>query len=146
VRRTELVTAAVLVAAGLGTLLVLVPRYVDSGAAANVSPRFMPYVAAALLTAAALRLLGAALLRGGNGARAASSAPISLRFMAAAAAVLGGSYLAMSVLGYLFGGAVLVAGMLLVARAKPATIVVAAVLAPTVLWLVFARLLATPLP
>jgi len=52
----------------------------------------------------------------------------------------------MRLLGYLAGATALVAGMLFVARAKPATIVVTAVAAPVALWLTFARLLATPLP
>jgi hypothetical protein len=48
--------------------------------------------------------------------------------------------------GYLAGGAVLVAGTLALARAKLATIVVTAVAAPAVLWALFAYVLATPLP
>jgi hypothetical protein len=135
VRRVELVTAALLVVAGLGALGVLIPLYVV-GAAVGVglSPRFMPYVAAVV----------AALLRR-NGDRA----PVTfetLWFACAAAAVLGGSYLLMSRIGYLPGAAALVAGVLVVARAKVVTIVVTAVAAPVVLWLTFAWLLATPLP
>jgi hypothetical protein len=146
VRRTELATAVALVVAGLATLAVLVPRYVvDAGVASALSPRFMPYVAALLATGAALQLLLEALVRRGDAAGAGFGRG-SLRFLGASAAVLGTAYLLMSLAGYLVGGAALVAGMLLLGRAKPATIVVAAVLAPVALWLVFAELLATPLP
>jgi hypothetical protein len=146
VRRVELVTAALLVIVGLCALGVLIPLYVV-GAPVGValSPRFMPYVAAVLATAAALHLLVAALLRR-DGGRPAQLALESLRFACAAAAVLGGSYFLMSRIGYLPGAAALVAGLLAVARAKVVTIVVTAVAAPVVLWLTFAWLLATPLP
>lgn len=145
-RRVELVTAALLVVAGLGALGVLIPHYVvGAPASVGLSPRFMPYVAAALATAAALYMLVAALLRR-NGDGAAPFALETLRFSCAAAAVLGGSYLLMSRLGYLPGAAALVAGLLAVARTKLVTIVVTAVAAPVALWLAFAWLLATPLP
>lgn len=146
-RRVEIVTAALLVVAGLGALGVLIPRYVvGAPASVGLSPKFMPYVAAALATAAALHLLVAALLRRNGGGRPAPLTLESLRFACAAAVVLGGSYLLMSRLGYLSGAAALVAGVLVVARAKLVTIVVTAVAAPVALWLAFAWLLATPLP
>jgi hypothetical protein len=147
VRRAELFTAAMLVVAGLGALGVLIPRYVvDAPESVGLSPRFMPYAAAALATASALHLLVAALLRGDDSGGPAPFTLENLRFACATAAVLGGSYVLMSLLGYLAGAAALVAGMLLVARAPLLTIVVTAVAAPVALWLVFARLLATPLP
>jgi hypothetical protein len=146
VRRVELITAAVLVVAGLGALGVLIPLYVvGAPVGVGLSPRFMPYVAATLATAAALQMLVAALLRRDRDG-ATPCTPETLWFACAAAAVLGGSYLLMSRFGYLSGAAALVAGLLAVARAKIVTIVVTAVAAPVVLWLTFAWLLATPLP
>jgi hypothetical protein len=146
VRRTEVVTAAILVVLGICAIGVLIPRYVDDAAAGvGLSPRFMPYVAAFMATAAALGLLVGALLRRDDGLRSALDGA-SLRFFGASIAALGGAYVLMSLLGYLVGGAAFVAGTLLVARAKPMTIAVAATVTPTLLWLTFARLLATPLP
>lgn len=145
-RRTELATAAVLALLGLAAIGWLIPRYVaDTGASSALPPSFMPYVAAGLVTAAALASLAAALRRRGGDA----PAPLTwgtLRFLGASVAVLAGGFLAMEVAGYIAGGAVLVAGMLLVARVRPATIAATAVLTPAVLWLLFVRLLDTPLP
>jgi hypothetical protein len=67
-------------------------------------------------------------------------------FLCAAAVVLGGSYAVMSWLGYWAGGAALVAGTLALARTGLVTLAVTSVVAPLALWLLFARLLATPLP
>jgi hypothetical protein len=146
VRRTDVVTAAILVVLGMCAIGVLIPRYVDDASAgAALSPRFMPYVAALLATAAALGLLVGALLRRNDGLRSSLDGA-SLRFFGSSIAALGGAYVLMSLLGYFVGGAAFVAGTLFVARAKPMTIVVAATATPTVLWLTFARLLATPLP
>jgi hypothetical protein len=146
VRRTELITAAILVVLGLCAIGVLIPRYVDDASAGvALSPRFMPYVAAMLATGAALAAFVGALLQRDDTLPAPLTGA-SLRFFGACLVVLGGAYVLMSTLGYLVGGAAFVGGMLLVARAKPATIVVAAIVAPSVLWLTFARLLATPLP
>jgi hypothetical protein len=52
----------------------------------------------------------------------------------------------MSLFGYLAGAPAIVAGTLLLARVRLVTAVVAAVLTPGALWLLFAKLLATPLP
>jgi hypothetical protein len=145
VRRTQLVTAATLVVIGLGTMGLLIPLYVaDTGGSSNLSPAFMPYVAAALaIGGAASLLVGALRSRGGDGAAFTKG---NWRFLGASVAVLVGSCGLMSLLGYLAGAPALVAGMLLLARVHPATVVAAAVVAPVALWLLFARLLATPLP
>jgi hypothetical protein len=145
-RRTELATAAVLALLGLAAIGWLIPRYVaDTGSSSALPPSFMPYVAAGLVTAAALASLAAALRRRGSD----GPAPLTwatLRFLGASIAVLAGGFLVMAVAGYIAGGAVLVAGTLLVARVRPATIAATAVLTPVALWLLFVRLLDTPLP
>lgn len=144
-RRTELVTAATLVGMGLATIGVLIPRYVaDTPGSSVLSPAFMPYVAAALATCAAASLLVDALRgRGGDGAAFTMS---HWRFLGASVAVLVGSCALMSLFGYLAGAPAIVAGMLLLARARPVTVVAAALVTPVALWLLFATLLATPLP
>lgn len=143
-RRLDLVVAVTLLVGGLLTIAVLIPRYVAGAPlSGGLSPAFMPYVAAGLATLAALGMLVEALR-----ARDAPFATpfLNLRFLAAAAAVLGASYALMAWLGYVIGGAVLVAGLLAVARVKLVPLTVAAVAAPLALWLFFVALLATPLP
>jgi hypothetical protein len=144
-RRTDLLTAALLVLAGVGAIGWLIPRYVaDTGASSALPPAFMPYVAAGLLTAAALGWLLSTLWQHDQ-----SDTPLtlgSLRFLLASLAVLCGACVLMNVAGYIAGGTALVAGMLLVARARPVTILVTAVAAPAALWALFVQLLGTPLP
>jgi hypothetical protein len=60
--------------------------------------------------------------------------------------VLGASFALMTWLGYVIGGAALVAGVLALARVKWLPLAIAAVTAPVALWLLFVALLATPLP
>ena len=130
---------------GLIAIFIVIPRaVVDAPASGGLSPAFMPYIAASLATLAALGWL-ASLLRGAS-ADSTTAAEFDWRFVAAGATVLGVSFLIMCAFGYLAGGAVLVAGTLALARAKPATIILTAIVAPVVLWLLFGHLLATPLP
>jgi hypothetical protein len=68
------------------------------------------------------------------------------RFLGLAAAVLVASYVLMTYFGYVIGGAVLMAGLLKLARVEPLPLAIAAVAAPVALWLVFVGLLAMPLP
>jgi hypothetical protein len=70
----------------------------------------------------------------------------NLRFLCAAATVLGASYALMALFGYVIAGAVLIAGLLKLARVKPVPLAIAAVAAPVALWLLFVELLAMPLP
>jgi hypothetical protein len=162
VRRTELVAAASLVVLGLAAIFAVIPyAVVEAPASSKLTPKFMPYVAAALVTLAALGWLVAE-LRAARAAAGVAAEPraaeppaavavavaerSAARFVAAAAAVLGGSFALMSTAGYLVGAAALVAGTLAIARARLATIVVTAVAAPLVLWALFVYVLATPLP
>jgi hypothetical protein len=149
VRRTELIAAASLVALGVVAIFVVIPSgVVAAPASSGLAPAFMPYVAASLATLAALGWLVSE-LRGASAdspAAAPASTKSDWRFAVAATAVLGVSLLLMSAVGYLAGGAVLVAGTLALARVKLAAIVVTAIVAPAVLWVLFAYFLATPLP
>jgi hypothetical protein len=143
VRRAELIVAVALLVSGLLTIAVVIPRYVAGAPlSGGLSPAFMPYVAAGLATLAALGMLLESLR-----AREASLATrLNLRFLFASAAVLGASFALMTWVGYVIGGAVLVAGILALARVKPLPLAIAAVAAPVALWLLFVALLATPLP
>lgn len=145
--RNEVIVAATLVAAGLLSIGVLIPRFVAGApVGGGLSPAFMPYVAAALATVAALAMLVRA-LRAGDALEAPTRSTLAeLRYFVAVAAVLGASYALMSFAGYVIGGIVLVAGLLKLARVAPLPLAIAAVAAPAALWLLFVGLLAMPLP
>lgn len=149
-RRSELIVALVLAVAGALMLAVLIPNYVAGDPSSDgLSPAFMPYVAAVLATLSALAMLVGGLRRG-TAASASETQPAltrdNLRFLAAAAVVLGVSYALMSLFGYLAGGIALTAGILKLARVRVVPLVVTSLAAPVVLWLFFVALLATPLP
>ncbi len=146
-RRDQLTVAVALVAAGLLTIAVLIPRYVAGAPlGGGLSPAFMPYVAAGLATLAGLGLLLEAARARPAPVETARLTRANLRFLSASAAVLAASYVLMSAFGYVLGGSVLVAGLLALARVRLLTIAVAAVVAPVALWLFFVALLAMPLP
>ena len=143
-RRSEVIVAAALVAGGAFSIGVLIPRFVAGApVGGGLSPAFMPYVAAALATVAALAMLLRALRAAGA---AAGSTRADFRFLGTVATVLGASYALMSFAGYVIGGAVLVAGLLKLARVRPLPLAIVAVAAPAALWLLFVGVLAMPLP
>jgi hypothetical protein len=143
VRRAELIVAVALLVGGLLTIAVVIPRYVAGAPlAGGLSPAFMPYVAAGLATLAALGMLVESL----RAHEASSVARWNPRFLLASVGVLGASFALMTWLGYVTGGAALVAGVLALARVKLVPLAIAAVVAPAALWLLFVVLLATPLP
>ena len=146
-RRDELIVAVVLIAGGLLTIAVVIPRYVAGDPlGGGLSPAFMPYVAAGLATVAAVGLLLGEARARGAGTHNARLTWANLRFLCAAAAVLGASYVLMSFFGYVIGGVVLIAGLLRLARVGALPLAIAAVAAPVALWLFFVGLLAMPLP
>jgi hypothetical protein len=147
VRRDEIFVAATLVAGGLLTMAVVIPRYVAGGAlGGGLSPAFMPYVAAALATLAALGMLLQALRRCDAGSAAARLTRANFRFVAASALVLGASYALMTWFGYVIGAIALVGGLLALAGVKPVPLAITAIATPVALWLLFVELLAMPLP
>jgi hypothetical protein len=147
VRRGEVIVAVALVAAGVVSIGVLIPRFVaETPVGGGLSPAFMPYVAAALATLAALAMLVGTMRAPGAQTEPARAGRAELRFLGGAAAVLGASYALMSFAGYVIGGMVLVAGLLKLARVAPLPLAIVAVAAPAALWLLFVGLLAMPLP
>ena len=146
-RRDELIVAATLVAGGVLTIAVVIPRYVAGGAVGGgLSPAFMPYVAAALVTLSALGMLLQGLRRRDAAPEHARLTLANLRFACACALVLGSAYALMTWFGYVAGGIALVAGFLKLARVKAVPLAITAVAAPVALWLLFVGLLAMPLP
>lgn len=146
-RRTDLVTAAVLIGLGLVAIVYLIPRYVaPSPWRGDLSPAFMPYVAALLATAAMVALLVQRLVRPHGDEEPAPLTRQSFAFVGAAAFVLAGAYLLLERVGYLAGAAFIVAGFMTMARAGVRATLLATLAFPAGLWLVFDRLLGFPLP
>ena len=138
--------AALFAALGLVTIFVLVPRYVtNAGPAENLTPAFMPYVAATLGTAA-VALLFFTRLRRADGGDAAPLPGRSWVFIGAVAAIFAAAFVLMDAVGYVAGAAVIVGGFLLMVRANLAVVIGASVLFPVALWLLFDKLLDFPLP
>lgn len=146
-RRTDLITAALLAVAGLVAILVVIPRYVtDSGGSGDLSPAFMPYVAAVLATGAMVALLLARVASPAGGDEAESLPQASWRFLGLAAAAFAVSLGLMELVGYLAGASALVAALLKLARSSLRVSAVAAVALPLATWLLLTKILAMPLP
>lgn len=147
-----MISAAVLAVFGLVSLFWLIPGYVATSAATDdLSPAFMPYVAAALATGAAALLLVSTILRGRAAPAAAEveASPLlsgSWLFIGTTVAILTVTFVLIDVFGYLPGAAVMVAGFMLLVRARWPIVIGTAIVFPLALWLLFDRLLEFPLP
>jgi hypothetical protein len=122
-------------------------RQSASGARGGVlSPSFMPYVAAGIGAGALALLLAARILRKEDDTEIVALPVEGWLFIGSAVVVLAGAFLLMELYGYLLGAGVIVAGFLVLARARLWAIVGTAILFPVALWLLFDRLLGFPLP
>lgn len=145
-RRTDVISAGGLIALGLVTIFYLIPNYVaPSPWSGDLSPAFMPYVAAALGTVAMAWLLVERLVRAGDDAEPAPLARSSWVFIGSVAVVLAVTFVLFDRVGYLWGAAFIVAGFMVLAKASVRATVAAAVTFPVVLWVLFDRLLEFPL-
>ena len=145
-RLADAAAAGLLAALGALTLLVFIPGTIDDPGMDDLSPAFAPQVAAALLTGLAVLLaLGSAFRKPAD-----DEQPLDRRhagFVALVAAWLAAAFLCTWLAGYLIGGAVSVAGaMLLMGIRRPALIGAVACGAPLVLWAAFWQILTIPLP
>ena len=145
-RLADAAAAGLLAALGALTLLVFIPGTIDDPGMDDLSPAFAPQVAAALLTGLAVLLaLGSAFRKPAD-----DEQPFDRRhagFVALAAAWLATTFLCTWLAGYLIGGAVSVAGaMLLMGIRRPVLIGAVACGAPLVLWAAFWQILTIPLP
>jgi hypothetical protein len=146
-RRADLISAGVLVALGLIALLYVIPNFVTVGGGSDdLSPAFMPYVAAALATVSMLALLGSRWLRTSTSHEAAPFTRASAAFIAIAIVVLLATFVLLEEVGYRAGAACIVAGFMAMARAGWRATVAAAIVFPLALWGLFDRLLDFPLP
>jgi hypothetical protein len=147
VRRADLITAALFVVLGVVTLFAGIPRDVAGDAAeGDLSPAFMPYVAACLATGAMLLLFVTRLLDRRTDSGDAPLPPRAWVFLGLCTAVLVASFALMEAFGYLPGAALLVAGFLLIVRADIRVALGAAAALSFALWLLFDRALDFPLP
>lgn len=146
-RRTDIICAGLIFALGLVTIFYVIPNYVTgAGGTGELSPAFMPYVAAVLGTLAAVLLLVVRLVRGGDDHE---SAPLTARsglFIGIATSVLIVTFVLLDFVGYFWGAAFIVAGFMILVRARVRAVVGTALAFPVALWLLFDRLLGFPLP
>lgn len=146
-RRADIITAVFFCVLGLITICVIIPAYVTGGAQdGELSPAFMPYVAAVLGTGAAALLLVARLARKPTDDEPAPLQKGSWLFIAAATVVVAVTFLLMEMFGFLVGATVIVAGFMALARANLKIVVGSAISFPVALWLLFDKLLGFPLP
>jgi hypothetical protein len=145
-RRADIISAGVLLVLGIVTIFGVIPAYVTGSASTtDLSPAFMPYVAAVLGTASIALLLFTRLARKGTD----EPAPLTKEswfFIGAATVVLAVTFVLMEMFGYLPAAAATVAGFMAMARARLKVIVGTAIAFPVALWLLFDRLLGFPLP
>jgi len=125
--------------------VVRISQPMSDASGANLSPAFMPYLAAVSGLGALALMFAAGLTRSGR------SVPVQLRreswvFILAATSVLGMAFMLMNQFGYLFGAAAIVAGFMTLARAGLKTMIATTIVFPLVLWLLFEKLLGFPLP
>ena len=146
-RRADLISAGLLVVLGCVALLYVIPNFVTAGAEGDdVSPAFMPYVAASLATVSMVILLGSRWLRTPVSDEAAPFTRASAAFIGIAIVVLLATFVLLEEVGYRAGAACIVAGFMAMARAGWRATLVAAVVFPLALWGLFDRLLGFPLP
>ena len=132
---------------GLISIFWLIPQYVATSTQTDdLSPAFMPYVAAILCTAAAALLLATTIVRGAAVEEAAPLPKGSWLFIGTTVVILTLTFVLIDVLGYLPGAAAMVAGFMLLVRARWTIVVGTAIVFPVALWFLFSKLLEFPLP
>jgi hypothetical protein len=112
----------------------------------DLSLFFMPYVAVALGVIAMILMLAARILHGRNNSESSLLPLASWVFIGTATAVLSVTLVLMNFYGYLTGATTIVAGFMLMARARIWVVLGTAIVLPVGLWLLFEKLLGFPLP
>ena len=112
----------------------------------DLSLFFMPYVAVALGVIAMILMLAARILHGRNNSESSLLPLASWVSIGTATAVLSVTLALMNFYGYLAGATTIVAGFMLMARARIWVVLGTAIALPVGLWLLFEKLLGFPLP
>jgi hypothetical protein len=147
-RRTEIISAIVLVAFGLVLIAVIIPKYVAGGGQqVDLSPAFMPYVAAGIITTVMAILVVAKLTRRTpQDDEPTPMSPAAWLFIGLVAAIFAATYVVMSLFGFVLGGLVVVGSFMALARTRPIPLVVITVGFTVVVWLFVEKLMGIPLP
>jgi len=147
-RRTEIISAAVLVLFSSVVIVAVIPTYVAGGGQEiDLPPAFMPYIAAGTLLLVMIIYGGLRLLRRYPDDELAG--PIALGswlYVAAVVATFVATFVVTSMFGYLAGAPLIVAGFMAIARAKPTVVLGTAIAFPVAIWLFMEKLLGFPLP
>lgn len=147
VKNVDLWAGVVITFAGLIATFYLIPNYVSAGFGYGLSPRFFPYTCSVAITA-----LGAILVftRITSSGVTDAMSPLSVKAagrLLLVAVLLAAGLLVMTIWGYLPGAMLMMAAfMVLMGERRPHWIIPTAVGWPIVLWLLFEKLLETPLP
>ena len=146
-RRADIASSGIIFALGLVTIFVIIPKFVAGSAiGGDLSPAFMPYVAATIMTVTAGILCLVRIYGDGGDAEPAVFPRESWYFIACSVVIFVIAFVLMDTLGYLAGAAVIVAGFMTLARTEVKVVVLSTVAFPLTLWLLFDKLLNFPLP
>lgn len=146
-RKIDLCVGAATVLAGILALVYLIPTYIDEGFGFGLSPRGFPYVCAAAITALGALLVLLRLRPAPGGDRPSPIDARALRRLAGVLLVLVLTLALMEWAGFIVSGAVTVAILMWLMGERRWLPLVATSLGWTLfLWVLFDRILATPLP
>lgn len=147
-RNSEILVGALTVLLGVVCLTYLIPNYISAGYGGGLSPRTFPYICAWAITVLSVCLVANRLWaasRGGDPGEILVNGPMLLR-VAAGAAALVVSLALIQYVSYLVGGTVMVAlYMLLMGERRPLPLIGISVVWSGFLWVLFEKILETPL-
>lgn len=147
-RRADIIAGLVLALAGLITIFVIVPREIGGSAHIGIAPDVFPLTLLWMLTALSVLLFA---LRLADRRSAAEGPPLELHnfaYIGVTSIVLAAGFIAIATLGFLAGGAAIVAFTMLAmgGRRHAVRVALVSVLAPTAIYLVFKHLFTVFLP
>lgn len=147
-RRADIIAGLLLTLAGLITIFVIVPQEVGSTSPIGIAPDVFPLTMLWIITGLSVLLVVSRLvMRQG----ASDGPPLELHnlaYIGVAAIALAAGFIAITTLGFLVGGAAIVAFTMLVmgARRYPLRLVLVSVLGPAAIYLVFKHVFTVFLP
>jgi hypothetical protein len=147
-RRTEIISAALLVAFGLVMIAVVIPKYVAGGGQqTDLAPAFMPYVAVGIMTLVMAIFLVMKFVRPMPSDAEPNPLPIqSWIYIGLVSAIFVATFFIMSSFGFLLGGIVIVGGFMALARTSILPLVGITLAFPVAVWLTVEKLLGIVLP
>lgn len=152
VRRSDIISGTILTVLGLFTIFVIVPDQISGTSAFGIAPDVFPLTLIWATTVFAALLVANRLLNTRNQARADDGpSPISRAdwfFIAGTTLFLAAGFLAITYLGFIAGGGLMLAALMLLMgeRFHWLRLVLVVVIAPVSLYFVFWSLFKVPLP